>query len=270
MKRKPCAVVTGCGSGMGRKTARYLAVKGYQVVALTRDMHTFGEPEEGVVPVEVDLTDIESITRAVSALDRVDVLVNNAGYGYVSSVEEADEAQMIAQFDVNVFGVLRMCKAVTPLMRRNGGGVIVNISSFLGKMGLPLLTFYNATKYAVEGITDSLRHELRPFGIRVHAVLPGFFATEFARKHLVVNEAIDDKASPYAPLVERLVPRIVSEINGGNDAEEVARAVWSIIQDPASAPRVSVGDKAAKFLPMRRELDDEAFEMRVRRYYGLE
>jgi NAD(P)-dependent dehydrogenase (short-subunit alcohol dehydrogenase family) len=262
-------LITGASSGMGRATARYLASRGYLVYAASRTPNTLENLSENIIPLEMDITDPQSVQYAVEQIERIDILVNNAGYGLVSTVEEVTEEQMVAQFDVNVFGALRVCKAVIPKMRVQGSGVIINISSFLGKIGLPLLTFYNASKYAVEGITDSLRYELRDFGIRVHSVMPGFFDTNFARDNLVTNSETFSKDSAYASLVSTLAPTIVQQINGGNDATEVAKLIHGIITDPQSPARQTSGDKARKFIPMRQELSDEDFERRVRVSYGL-
>jgi NAD(P)-dependent dehydrogenase (short-subunit alcohol dehydrogenase family) len=256
---------------MGRATARYLARNGYRVYAGSRTPEALDPfASDTLIPLKLDVTDPASVAAAIARIDTVDVLVNNAGYGLVSTVEELDEAQMRAQFEVNVFGVLRLTQAVLPIMRAQGRGVIVNISSFLGKVGLPLLTMYNATKYAVEGITDSLRQELHPFGIRVHAVMPGFFDTQFARKNLVTNPRTFDPDSAYASTVATLAPTLIDQINNGNDPENVARLIARIITDDTFPARVTAGDRAAKFIPMRRELSDEEFEQRVREYYGLD
>jgi len=276
-KRRKCltdsplkVLVTGASRGMGRATALLLAESGYRVYAASRRPEELRELHDRLVPLYVDLRDPRSVRDLLAGTGTVDVLVNNAGYGLVSTVEELDEAQMREQFEINLFGVLRMCREVIPGMRRQGSGVIVNISSFLGKIGLPLLTCYNASKYAVEGITDSLRYELRPFGIRVHSVMPGFFDTCFARSNLVVNPATVASESPYAPLAGHLAPKIVAQINNGDDPQEVARIIAEIIEDPDSPARRAAGEKARYFIPMRRELEDEDFEERVRDYYGLE
>jgi NAD(P)-dependent dehydrogenase (short-subunit alcohol dehydrogenase family) len=139
----------------------------------------------------------------------------------------------------------------------------------LGKIGLPLLTFYNSSKYAVEGITDSLRYELEHFNIRVHSIMPGFFNTKFARENLVTNLETFDQNSPYAFLASVLAPQIVKEINNGNDASLVAELILDIINNDKFPARVTVGDKAKKFIPMRKELSDEDFERRVKEYYQL-
>jgi len=264
-------IITGSSSGMGYATAQRLEAAGHLVYAATRTPERLEAiASERLIPLLLDVTDPESIARAFERIGPVDVLVNNAGYGLVSTVEEMDEAQMRAQFEVNLFGALRMAQAVIPGMRQRHKGVIINISSFLGKVGLPLLTLYNASKYALEGVTDSLRHELHPFGIRVHSVMPGFFDTEFARGNLVTNPATFSADSPYAGMVGTLAPQIVDQINHGNDPEEVARLIERIIRDERFPARVTTGDKASRYIPMRRILSDEDFERRVREYYGLE
>jgi len=255
---------------MGRAAALYLANRGFKVFAGSREPDKLKEIEsQNLVPIKLDITDSKSVQKALQDIKRVDILVNNAGYGLVGSVEEISEEEMFDQFNVNVFGVFRVCKEVIPKMRGRGG-VIINISSFLGKIGLPLLTFYNSSKYALEGITDSLRHELKPFNIRVHSILPGFFDTNFARDNLVVNSAVFSKNSPYKEIANQLTPTIIKQINGGNDKIEVAKLILEIIEDKNYKARVAIGDKAKKFLPMRQTLSDEEFEQRVERYYNLD
>ena len=263
-------LITGTSSGMGRATVVYLAAQGYLVYAGSRTpQKLFDIQSKNIRPILLDITDMQSIDKALLYLPKIDILINNAGYGLVSTVEDVSEEEMFAQFNVNVFGVMRMCKAVIPKMRRQEDGIIINISSFLGKIGLPLLTFYNASKYAVEGITDSLRYELRDFNIRVHSIMPGFFDTHFAKENLATNAKTFEEHSPYATLVASLAPTIVEQINHGNDAQEVAQMIFESITDKESPARQTVGDKAKKFIPMKKELSDEDFERRVRAYYHL-
>ena len=268
MEKKKVVLVTGSSSGIGRATVLLLASSGFIVYASSRTPEKVPKGEN-IYPLELDITSSQSVNECISNIDKIDVLVNNAGYGLVSTVEELDEEEMFKQFNVNVFGILRVCKAVIPIMRRQRSGVIINISSFLGKIGLPLLTMYNSSKYAVEGITDSLRYELRDFNIRVHSIMPGFFDTQFARSNLVTNPKTLDKNSPYSTIVSNLVPNILEQINGGNSANEVASLILKIIEDSNFPARVTAGDKASKFIPMRRELSDEDFERRVREYYSF-
>ena len=270
MKQQKTVLITGTSSGMGRATVVYLAAQGYTVYAGTRTPEKlFDIQSENIRPIYLDITDLKSIEEALLYIEHVDVLINNAGYGLVSTVEDVTEEEMFHQFNVNVFGVLRMCKMVIPKMRRQQEGIIINISSFLGKIGLPLLTFYNASKYAVEGITDSLRYELKDFNIRVHSIMPGFFDTNFAKDNLVTNRQTFDENSVYASLVGNLAPTIVEQINSGNDTIEVAQMILKLIEEKDSLARQTVGDKAKKFIPMKKELSDEDFERRVRAYYDL-
>ena len=271
---KKVVLITGASSGMGRATADFLAQNGFIVYAGTRTPQKLTEIQtQNLIPITLDITSQQSIDDALSKITQenrtIDILINNAGYGLVSSVELCSEEEMYNQFNVNVFGILRVSKAVIPLMRKNRSGIIINISSFLGKIGLPLLTFYNASKYAVEGITDSLRYELKEFNIRVHSILPGFFATEFAKENLVTNLKTFDKNSHYKQLASTLAPTIVEQINNGNSASEVAELILLAINNVHFPARATVGDKAKKFLPMRKELSDEDFERRVREYYKI-
>ncbi len=254
---------------MGKATTLFLAKQGFIVYAGSRTPEKITDAHQNIHPIKLDITDFNSIKQAVAKIGQIDILINNAGYGLISSVEEVDEIQMQDQFNINVFGVLRVCKAVIPIMREQKSGIIINISSFLGKIGLPLFTFYNASKYAVEGITDSLRYELRDFNIKVHSIMPGFFDTNFARKNLVTNPKTFNKKSPYAKIVSTLIPTIENQINNGNDASEVATLILQIINNEKFPARVTAGEKARKFIPMKRELSDEDFERRVREYYNL-
>lgn len=273
MKAK-VVLITGSSSGMGRVTAQFLATCGFIVYAGSRKPEDLEDiKQENLIPIQLDITNTSNIQNTVDTItkkhNQIDILINNAGYGLVSTVEDLDEQQMFNQFNINVFGVLRVSKVVIPIMRKQKSGIIINISSFLGKIGLPLLTLYNSSKYAVEGITDSLRYELKDFNIRVHSIMPGFFDTKFARENLVTNLETFDKNSPYSSLVSSLAPVILEQINSGNDAKEVAELILKIIQDDKSKARYTVGDKAKKFIPMKKELSDEDFERRVREYYNL-
>jgi len=274
MNRKKIVLITGTRSGIGRETAIFLANKGFIVYAGSRTpQHLDDIKAKNLIPIELDITDINSIERAIIKIKKehqyIDILINNAGYGLFSTVENLDENQMYDQFNVNVFGLLRVCKAVIPLMREEKNGVIINISSFLGKIGLPLLTLYNSSKYAVEGITDSLRYELKDFNIRVHSIMPGFFNTNFSKDNLKINEETFNPNSPYAHIVSSLSTTIKQQIENGNDPKEVATLILEIIENEKFKARVTAGEKAKKFIPMKKELSDEDFERRVREYYGL-
>jgi NAD(P)-dependent dehydrogenase (short-subunit alcohol dehydrogenase family) len=273
-------LITGATSGMGKAMALLLAGKGYDVYAGARntaDGEALAAEAKGLgIPIKsvrLDVTDDGSVRAAVSRVadesGRLDNLVNNAGFGFLGTVEEATDAEILHQFDVNVFGVGRMCRAVLPLMRAQRSGVIVNISAWLGRMGFPLLTYYNASKYAVEAITDSLRYEAGPFGIRIHSVIPGLFGTRFVSKGLVANPATVSAASPYAALAAKLIPVVAKKINEGPDPVAVAEAVLRVIEDAGAPIRTPVGVEAETFVPMVKQLTDEAFEAKVKEIFGL-
>jgi NAD(P)-dependent dehydrogenase (short-subunit alcohol dehydrogenase family) len=273
-------LITGATSGIGKATALWLAGKGYDVYAGARKTADgealVAEAKGRGIPlrtVQVDVTDDGSVRTAVSHVaresGRLDNLINNAGFGFLGTVEESTDAEILRQFDVNVFGVGRTCRAVLPVMRAQRSGVIINISAWLGRMGFPLLTYYNASKYAVEAITDSLRYEAGPFGVRVHSVMPGLFGTRFVSKGLVANAATVSPASPYAALAAKLIPVVAKKINEGPDPVVVAEAVLRVIEDAGSPIRTPVGVEAETFVPMAKQLSDEAFEAKVKEIFGL-
>ncbi len=271
-------LITGAASGMGKATALLLAEQGYTVYAGVRRnsqelMEEAGKRGLELNTVSLDVQDTASIQSAVQHViekeGKIDVLVNNAGFGLLATLEEGTDEEIFKQFDVNVFGLIKMTREVLPHMRKAGSGVIVNISSFLGRMGLPLLSHYNASKYAVEGITDSLRFEVAPFGIRVHSVLAGLFGTNFVKKGLVANSQTTGDDSPYKELVAHFVPIVAKAINEGPDPQPIAQAVKDIIENEDSEIAVKVGQEAELFVPLRREMDDKAFEAKVKETFGL-
>ncbi len=265
-------LITGTGSGMGKNTAEFLAQNGYVVYAGTRNP-SGKQAMEKLKPVYLDVTETESIREAVDTVIRqegkIDVLVNNAGFGLLSTVEDGTDEEMFEQFNVNVFGLLKTTREVLPHMREAKQGVIVNISSFLGKMGLPLLTHYNASKYAVEGIVDSLRFETLPYRVRVHSIQSGLFRTDFVKKGLVVNAKTVSENSPYKALVDHFVPIVAEAINEGPGPEPIARAVKEVIENEDADIFVTVGKEAETFVPLRKELDDKAFEQKIKETFGI-
>ncbi len=265
-------LITGATSGMGKLTAEYLAENGYRVYAGTREQNP--EASQGDIrPIYLDITKVETIQSAVRKImeeeGKIDVLVNNAGYGLLATIEEGTDEEIFDQFDVNVFGLIKMTREVLPHMREARSGVIINISSFLGKMGLPLLAHYNASKYAVEGIVDSLRFEVAPFGIRVHSIQSGLFGTNFVKQGLVANAQTTSEDSPYKELVAHFVPIVAQAINEGPSPQPIADAVKMIIEDENAEIAVPVGVEAESFVPMRKAMGDRAFEAKVKETFGI-
>ncbi|AKF25622.1 17-beta-hydroxysteroid dehydrogenase [Sulfurovum lithotrophicum] len=265
-------LITGASSGMGKRTSEFLAQNGYIVYAGSRKAESM-EAKENLKPVYLDVTDTESIQQAVETIiqneGKIDVLVNNAGYGLLSTVEDGTDEEMFDQFNVNVFGLIKATRAVLPHMRAAKSGVIIDISSFLGKMGLPLLAHYNASKYAVEGIVDSLRFETLPYNVRVHSIQSGLFGTSFVKEGLVANAATTSEESPYKELVAYFVPIVATAIDDGPDPQPIADAVKMIIEDENADIFVPVGAEAETFVPLRRELNDKAFEQKVKETFGI-
>lgn len=192
-KTSPVWFVTGCSTGFGHELAKLIVARGWRAVVTARDKTNLSSLVEGhdatTLALDLDVTIPKQIAAAVAAVEqkfgRIDVLVNNAGYGYQSSVEEADDAEIRAQFDVNVFGLFAMTRAVLPVMRRQRSGHVINITSQAGLIGYPGSGYYAASKHAVEGWSDSLAAEGKPIGIKVTCVEPGAFRTDWAGRSLI-------------------------------------------------------------------------------------
>lgn len=196
----PVWLITGCSTGFGRELARLVLDRGWRLVATARNVEQVRDLAEGAqgraIAVALDVTKPDEVASAVKAatdaFGRVDVLVNNAGYGYLSAVEEGEDEQIRAMFEANVFGLAAVTRAVLPVMRGQGSGAIVNITSVGGLVGFPGSGYYAATKFAVEGLTDALSKEVAPLGLQVLAVEPGPFRTDWAGRSLKVPaHAID-------------------------------------------------------------------------------
>lgn len=200
-------LITGCSTGIGRDLAQRLTQAGYTVVATARNEKTL-EDLPAALKLPLDVTQSDSVQHAVTStlqqFGRVDVLVNNAGYTMLGALEEVSDEQTRQVFDVNVFGVLRMIRAVVPHMREQRSGRIINISSIAGKLSTPVNGTYSATKFALEALSDALRMELVPFGIQVILVEPGAIKTHFddtAQSH--AQDILLKSTSPYRPLYQQ-------------------------------------------------------------------
>ena len=203
----PVWLITGCSTGFGRALVELVLARGWRVVATARGADRVADlvaaAPDRALAVDLDVTDSVQVTAAVDAaterFGRVDVLVNNAGYGYQTSIEEGDEAEIRAQFDANVFGLFAMTRAVLPGMRARRGGAIVNVTSVAGLVGFPASGYYAASKHAVEGFSDSLAAEVAPLGISVTCIEPGPFRTDWAGRSLKQTEStIPDYADTAA------------------------------------------------------------------------
>lgn len=197
----PVWFITGCSTGLGRETAKAVLERGWRVAATARDIAKVADLDVGagdrLLPLALDVDDAGSIRNAVDAargrFGRIDVLLNNAGYGYQTSVEEGVDAEVRAQFETNVFGLFAVTRAVLPLMRAQHGGHVLNVTSVGGLVGFASFGYYAATKFAIEGWSDSLKVEVEPLGIKVTCVEPGPFRTDWAGRSLKQTPtALDD------------------------------------------------------------------------------
>jgi NAD(P)-dependent dehydrogenase (short-subunit alcohol dehydrogenase family) len=207
-------LITGATSGIGRHAALHLARKGHRVFATGRKqdaLDTLGREAAGLKleTLQLDVTSAESIARAREAVDArtsghgLDVLVNNAGYGTAGPTELITDADVRAQYETNVFGVMAMIRAFTPAMRERGNGRIINVSSIGGRLTFPFFGVYNSTKYAVESLSDALRAELQPFGVHVSLIEPGVIETGFADRSMIEVSKYKTSDSPYAFALSR-------------------------------------------------------------------
>jgi NAD(P)-dependent dehydrogenase (short-subunit alcohol dehydrogenase family) len=233
-------LITGASSGIGKACAEHLATLGHRVYGTSRK----GAGKSGPVEmISMDVTDEGSVKEGVGAViqkaGRIDVVVNNAGMGIAGAVEETsiDEARM--QLDINLLGTLRVCRAVLPSMRKQGTGLIVNISSIGGIIGLPFEGLYSASKFAIEGLTESLRMEVRQFGIRVVLVEPGDIRTAFPENRVWTKESGD--GSPYRTLREAAWKVIEHDETNGAAPEMVARLVGKLVEKKSPSVRYPVG-----------------------------
>lgn len=216
-KEKKVVLITGCSSGFGRMAALRFQEKGWQVIATMRRPEA--EKELNLLPnvwvIRLDVSDDESVQEAIRAsverFGRIDVLVNNAGYGAFGFLEEASEEEIRHQMDVNFFGTLRCIRAVLPHMRRQGEGVIINISSLAGSIGMPFASLYNASKFAVQGLSEGLQYELEPFGIKVKVVAPGGFKTNFFKAVNFTKGNAKADLAPYREKVEAFLNKVIND-----------------------------------------------------------
>jgi NAD(P)-dependent dehydrogenase (short-subunit alcohol dehydrogenase family) len=261
-------LVTGASSGIGRAIASLLAGRGHRVFGTSRNPAQRSGPE-GVEMLELDVRSDESVARCVAEVmkraGRLDVLVNNAGFGYTGAVEETTIEDAKGQFETNFFGTVRMVKAALPVMRGQGGGWIINITSLADRIAAPLAAFYSASKAAARNYSQSLRYEVRNFGIRVSVVEPGFIRTDFFEAKKTGAEMKE-----YASMRRRLLEKNRKAIERGADPMVVARRVLKII-DSNSPPFMHIVPFSARLLAcMVTILRLRLVEFLVRKALGLD
>jgi NAD(P)-dependent dehydrogenase (short-subunit alcohol dehydrogenase family) len=263
-------LITGCSTGIGRATAEHLADAGHTVYATARRLEAIEDlKEKGCRTLALDVTDEDSMQAAVSAVEdaegAVGALVNNAGYSQSGAVESVKLDDVRAQFETNVFGLIRMCQLVLPGMRRKGEGRIVNVSSMGGRLVFPGGGIYHATKFAVEALSDALRFEVKGFGIHVVLIEPGLIKTEFAHAAVgaIGSGTTDD--GPYGEFNSAVAASTAGAYEGplaklGGGPETVARAIEKAITRRRPKTRYLVTASARMVLGQRRLATDRMWD----------
>jgi short-subunit dehydrogenase len=264
------AIVTGSSSGIGYETALVLARNGFRTYATMRNLEKakaisdVAKREKLLLyTIKLDVTDEKSVNDAIKTIKsdagRIDVLVNNAGYGLTGSLEDLLMSEIKAQYETNVFGLIRVTQAVLPIMREQKSGIIVNISSIGGKMAMPLSSPYIGTKFAVEGLSESIAYDLEPFGIKVVIIEPGAIKTNFDTG-MVVAQKNQNPSSPYYKSMQKLQGSLNSMLKNGTPPTKVAEVILNAITTPTPNLRYTVGDDAALLAQKRKELPDSEFQ----------
>ena len=263
------SVVTGSSSGIGLETALILARNGYFTYATMRtpekDVPIKAAVEKESLPIKViqlDVTDDESLKNAInhvtSEAGRIDVLVNNAGYGLVGALEELSMEEIKAQYETNLFGLVRVIQAVLPTMRKQRSGRILNLSSGAGLLGYPGGSAYVSTKFAVEGLSESIAYELEPFGIKVILIEPGFVHTNFANSMVIAKKA-QDPTSPYSQMMQRIAASSNELSKSGSSADLVANVILDAATNPNPRLRYLVGRDVEAWAASKKSMDESEF-----------
>jgi len=261
---KKVALVTGASSGIGKETAKLLVQNGFTVYGASRRLEKMIELKEiGVKLLVLDIADDNSIVNGVNEIlkneNRIDVIINNAGYGSYGAMEDVPMSEAKYQFEVNIFGLARLTQLILPTMRKQGSGKIINISSIGGSFGEPHGSWYHATKYALEGLSDSLRMELKQFGIDVVIIKPGAILTEWnsiARENLLKVSG----NTAYKDLVQRHVNMLANADKNGSSPKVVAETILKAVKSNRPKTRYATGSGSTIVLLLRRILSDRLFD----------
>lgn len=271
---KKTVLITGSSSGIGKATVIHFAKQGWAVAATMRQPGK--EKDFAAYPnvrlFALDVNDTDRITAVMSQvhqdLGRLDVVVNNAGYGLEGVFEAMDDDVIRRQFDTNVFGLMRVTRAAVKLMREQGrGGTIIQLSSMGGRLAFPLYSIYHASKWAVEGFTESLQYELHPLGIRLKLIEPGIIKTEFTGRS---RELVKPKHTPvYNDLLDKFEKAVEATMPGAASPEVVARMIFKAATDNGKKLRYPVGKPAPALLRLRPFMSDSFFASIIKNTYKI-
>lgn len=266
---KKVVLITGVSSGFGKQIAELFAASGYTVYGTSRKAIS---AESSLHLLKMDVTDVDSINNGVASVlqaeGRIDVLINNAGMGISGAIEDTSTAEAKIQMDTTFYGMFHTMQAVLPGMRKQGSGTIINISSIGGLMGLPFQGFYAASKFAIEGLTHSLRMELKPFGIKVILINPGDFNTHFTANRQMVAKS--GAGSAYEAQFKKTLAIIEKDENGGLDPAILAKKVLSIVEKKNPCVRYVISSAEQKLaVVLKNLLPDSWFYKMIADHYGI-
>jgi short-subunit dehydrogenase len=249
-------LITGTSSGIGKKTALFFSKKGWNVIATMRKPELEKELIQfpNIKVIECDVTDPESIRSAVQqgieTFGKIDVLVNNAGFYTIGVLEAATEEQIDRQLQTNLFGLIHTTKEVLPHFRKQRAGTIINISSVAGQISVPLQSLYHATKWGVEGFSESLQYELRPFNIRVKIIQPGAIKTNFTGSSMTIMKK--ESLEEYSQYAHKVINNLIMHGENGSCPDVVARKIYNAAISNSKKMRYPVGKN--KYVLVLREL----------------
>ena len=263
------ALVTGSSSGIGFETSLALARNGYHTFATMRNLgkdekikQIIEKEDLSIEILELDVDSEESVNRAIKTVSekkgRIDVLVNNAGYGMWGTVEDVSIDEFKEQFETNFFSIIRLIQKVAPIMRKQSSGNIVNISSVAGRIGFPVSPAYISSKFALEGLSESLRFELMPFGINVIIIEPGVIKTNFFDSMKMSEKSQQD--STYKEITDKVISGVKMMAEMGTHPKEVADVVIKTLGEEKPLPRYVIGNDAMMFLEAKKMKTDIEFE----------
>ena len=284
MMNQKVAAVTGSSSGMGYETSLILARNGFHTYATMRKVDGGGGGSKQIIDIaknenlplqviQLDVNNDKSVTEAINRIanekGRIDVVINNAGYDLMGALEETSIDEIKAQFETNFFGAVRVMQAVIPMMRKQGEGIIVNITSLGGRISFPLNSPYHATKFALEGLSESIQYELEPFGIKIIVIEPGGVGSNFLKNLKWASKMSDPLNSPYRSMQNSMSEYFKQWAQNLTHPSEVAKVILQAVTTDNPDFRYVVGKDAAMALESRRNMSDRQFQNLIKKQINL-